>query len=347
MKTSDFDYDLPESLIAQQPATPRDTSRLMVIRRDTHAIEHHVFTDLPDILSPHDLLVMNNTKVIPARLLGKKESSGGKVELLLLEPLGENQWDVLLRAGSKRPQPGQRIHVGGGAITATLLSDGIHGRATVNLQAEGDLMDALIAHGSPPLPPYIHRHPGSASTDDEERYQTIYAREWGAVAAPTAGLHFTPRVFDRLAAKGIRRAELTLHTGIGTFRPVKAESILDHVMEEERYLLPQDTARSIAETRKQGGRVIAVGSTSVRTLETLTDEQGITHPGQGRSGLFIHPPYSFRAVDAMLTNFHLPKSTLLMMVSALAGRDLILRAYNIAVQENYRFFSYGDAMLIL
>ena len=348
MKTADFDYVLPPELIAQHPAPERDQARMMVVSRKTGRMVHGHFYDIPEYLQPGDLLVVNDTRVIPARIFGRKKASGGKVEVLLLEELKPGVWDVLLRSRN-RPKPGDSILLGDGQAEALLLEDGEMGRARIRITTNEPWEKVLEEIGVPPLPPYISRKrsvPGQLE-EDRSRYQTLFARNPGAVAAPTAGLHFTPAVFQSLEKKGIRRATVTLHVGIGTFRPVETETVEAHKMDEERFVVPEDTARAVNETRASGGRIVAVGSTSVRTLESVADENGVVRPAQGRSGLFIVPPYRFKAVDAMLTNFHLPKSTLLMMVSALAGRELILRAYEEAVREKYRFYSYGDCMLIV
>ena len=349
MKTADFNYELPPELIAQQPAPERDQARMMVVSRQTGRMEHRRFCDLPEYLQAGDLLVVNDTKVIPARIFGRKKTSGGKVEVLLLEELEPGVWDILLRARN-RPKPGSSILLGlQGQAEALLLEDGEMGRARIRITTNEPWEKVLEEIGVPPLPPYISRKtpvPGQLE-EDRSRYQTLFARTPGAVAAPTAGLHFTPAVFQSLEKKGIRRVSVTLHVGIGTFRPVETETVEAHKMDEERFIVPEETARAINETRANGGRIVAVGSTSVRTLESVADENGFVQPAQGRSGLFIVPPYRFKVVDAMLTNFHLPKSTLLMMVSALAGREQILHAYEEAVGEKYRFYSYGDCMLIV
>ena len=346
MKTSDFDYDLPPDRIAQTPAEPRDAARLLVLRRDREGVEHRAVRDLPDLLAPGDVLVVNDTRVIPARVFGRKERGGGAAELLLLEELPGGDWDVLLRA-RRRPRPGDRIVLPGGA-TATLIADGELGRARARIEAPGPVLDWLERFGAPPLPPYIRRERNDARrADDRERYQTIYAARPGAVAAPTAGLHFTPELFQRLAGRGIERVAVTLHVGLGTFRPVAAENAEDHRMEAERYEVTVEAAARINAARDAGGRIVAVGSTSVRTLETVADAEGRARAASGRSDLFIRPGHRFRLVDAMLTNFHLPRSTLLMMVAALAGRERVLAAYREAVAAGYRFYSYGDAMLIL
>ena len=351
MTIHDYDYTLPAELIAQTPAPRRDQSRLMVVQRATGALEHRRFDELPACLRAGDLLVANDTRVIPARLFGKKPTGGG-LELLLLEELEPGVWDALLHAAARRPRVGAAFTLAGGQATATLLAEGENGRVMVRLASALPILELLDRFGRPPLPPYIRRAEGSSPSDpdasDRERYQTVYARQPGAVAAPTAGLHFTLELFQTLANQGVRQAFVTLHVGLGTFRPVTTENIADHRMEAERYVVPPETAAVLAQTKQAGGRVVAVGSTSVRTLETVAaDQDGRVAPAAGRSRLFIHPPYAFRVVDAMLTNFHLPKSTLLLMVSALAGRELIRHAYAEAIRERYRFYSYGDAMLIL
>jgi S-adenosylmethionine:tRNA ribosyltransferase-isomerase len=365
MLTSAFNYVLPPELIAQEPAAQRDAARLLVVRRAAGTLEHRRFADLPDLLAPGDLLVLNDTRVLPARLLGRKPT-GGKIELLLLEECADGTWEALLRTGSKRPPLGTTLELAGGA-RATLLTAGEKGRVTLRFASPLPILDLLEQHGLPPLPPYIKRdkraetrdeardsvihHPPSTNppvSSDRARYQTVYARAAGAIAAPTAGLHFTPELFQTLERRGIGRAFVTLHVGIGTFRPVTAERAEDHQMEAERYTLPPETAAQMAVTRRAGGRIVAVGSTSTRTLETVAAEHdGAACAATGRTALFILPPYRFRAVDALITNFHLPQSTLLMLVSAFAGAELIRRAYTEAIRERYRFFSYGDAMLIL
>ena len=346
MLTSDFNYVLPPELISQEPAARRDASRLMVVRRASNTLEHRCFAELPALLEPGDLLVLNDTRVLPARLLGRKPT-GGKLELLLLEENADGTWEALLRTGSKRPPIGSVLDLADGAH-ATLLTTGEKGRVTLRIESAEPILKFLDRHGAPPLPPYIKRPALDNKAADRERYQTIYARSAGAVAAPTAGLHFTSELFQTLEMRGIQRAFVTLHVGIGTFRPVTTECVEDHRMEAERYTIPPETAAHIAATRQTGRRLIAVGSTSTRTLETVAAEHdGIICAASGRTSLFIVPPYRFRAVDALITNFHLPCSTLLMMVSAFAGTELIRRAYAEAIHERYRFFSYGDAMLIL
>ena len=349
MQTSDFDFALPPDLIAQAPAAQRDAARLFVVHRSSGTFEHRYFTELPALLCAGDLLVLNDTRVLQARLFGRKPS-GGKIELLLLEELASGEWAALLRTGSKRPQPGAVLALADGSAHATLLTAGEQGRVTLRITSPLPILDLLERYGHPPLPPYIQRSAISdqQSAEDRKRYQTVFARAPGAVAAPTAGLHFTPELFHTLESQGIHRTFITLHVGLGTFRPVTTTRAEDHHMEAERYTISEETASRITVTRQAGGRIIAVGSTSTRTLETVAAE----HDGQivaaaGRTNLFILPSYHFRAVDALITNFHLPRSTLLMMVSAFAGRDLILRAYAEAIRERYRFYSYGDAMLIL
>ena len=350
MKTSDFDYELPPERIAQEPPKERDGGRMMVLDRAKESITHAKFTDLPEFLDAGDLVVVNDTRVIPARVFGRKakEGTGGKVELLLLEDLGRGEWDVLMRT-RRRPSPGEKIILGDGAAVATLLEDGELGRARVRIESERPFLEVLDGIGLTPLPPYIQRkaEQGGLRPEDKVRYQTVYAREPGAVAAPTAGLHFTPAVFDRLAAKGVGKASVTLHVGIGTFRPVKADTVEEHRMDEERWWIPGETARRIAETKAAGKRVVAVGTTTSRTLESAAARPEGFGAGMGRTDIFIYPPYRFRMVDAMVTNFHLPKSTLIMMISAFAGREFVLRAYREAIKAGYFFYSYGDCMLIL
>jgi S-adenosylmethionine:tRNA ribosyltransferase-isomerase len=343
VNVSDFDYPLPEELIAQQPVTPRDASRLMVVPRDpTAPLAHRTFSELDQLLRPGDLLVMNDTRVIPARLTGRKES-GGKVEVLLLEPEspGSARWKAMGQA-SKPLRPGARVDFPGfSAVLEEVLGEGFY---TVRFDREGAALEEAIAReGALPLPPYIRRAPGPA---DAERYQTVVARVPGSAAAPTAGLHFTPGLLERLAARGVERAHLTLHVGPGTFLPVRSETVEGHRMHEERYEVPEATARAFAAARARGGRVVAVGTTSVRTLESAFDGRALRE-GPGRTAIFITPGHRFRAVDALVTNLHLPRSTLLMLVSAFGGTGRVLEAYRAAVVERYRFFSYGDAMLLV
>ncbi len=359
MLTADFDYNLPEERIAQVPPEVRGTSRMMVIDRAKEGLEHRMVTDITDYLRAGDLLILNNTRVFPARILGTWEDTAGAAELLLLNcedpehqlPDGTftSIWRCMCGSGRKS-RVDHTILCAEGALRATLLDKDEDGNSRVRFSSAEPLMTILHLHGLTPVPPYIRRKANDPEMArlDRDRYQTIYAKEVGAVAAPTAGLHFTEEIFAALEAKGVRRAFVTLHVGPGTFKPVKAERIEEHRMDAECYDIPEETALAIRETRARGGRVIAVGSTSVRTLETVA----ALHDGEivathGSSTAFIYPPYRFRAIDAMLTNFHLPQSTLIMMVSALAGRERILAAYQEAVAQEYRFFSYGDCMLIL
>ncbi|HMO04764.1 MAG TPA: tRNA preQ1(34) S-adenosylmethionine ribosyltransferase-isomerase QueA [Kiritimatiellia bacterium] len=345
MKTTDFDYHLPEHLIAQHPAERRDGARMMVVHRSTGTWEHRLFSDLPAYLRAGDIVVVNNTKVIPARLIGRKPGTGGKTEIFLLEEKGPGLWDVLLRS-RRRPKPGEPLSFGDGRLIARMEEEGLLGRALVRFDTDRPVLDWAHELGDTPLPPYIRRTAGSLDAD-RDRYQTVYARHPGAVAAPTAGLHFTPDMFARLAGMEVSRAEVTLHVGLGTFRPVTADQVDDHRMEEERYVVEEPAAAAIRAAKARDGRVLAVGSTSVRTLESVAARHGDLVADTGRTDLFIRPPYPFRATDLILTNFHLPKSTLLMMMSAFASRDLMLAAYADAVREEYRFFSYGDCMLIV
>lgn len=341
LKTSDFAYDLPEELIAQTPVEPRDSSRLLVYHRDTGAIEHRVFRDVIDYLDPKDVLVVNRTRVIPARLFGVREGTGGAIEFLLLRRLNLTDWEVILRPGRKA-RVGARFLFGDGELAAEVLSIAEDGSRTVRFAFDGVFEDILDRLGQMPLPPYIHE-----KLADRERYQTVYAKVDGSAAAPTAGLHFTPELLDRIRAKGVTIVPVLLHVGLGTFRPVKAEDVREHRMHSEYYEVTPEQAEAINAARARGGRIVCVGTTSVRTLETVADEHGVVHPGGGFTQIFITPGVPVRAVDALITNFHLPQSTLLMLVSALMGREEALRAYRVAVQEHYRFFSFGDAMLIL
>jgi S-adenosylmethionine:tRNA ribosyltransferase-isomerase len=349
MKTADFFYDLPPELIAQSPLPERSQSRMMIVDRRNSSIRHGHITDLVGILCSGDLLALNDTKVIPARLFGNKSDTGGRVEVLLVEETAPDIWDVLWRA-SRPPRPGSMLELAGGCIQAEALAPPRNGLLRLRMHYQGNFMDLLEAHGRPPLPPYIKRTAGreapEQTAEDRRRYQTVYARHPGAVAAPTAGLHFTDTLLNDLAARGIHNVKITLHVGPGTFRPVTCDSVAEHHMESERFAVPEETVKAVKAVKRAGGRVIAVGSTVVRTLETAVGANGL-EAGSGRSALFIYPPYRFRVVDAMLTNFHLPASTLLMMVSALAGMDLTRQAYALAVKERYRFYSYGDCMLIL
>lgn len=358
MKTADFNFDLPQELIAQQPMAERTDARMMVLHRADGRREHRTVRDLPEYLIHGDLLVVNNTQVIPARVFGHKPGTGGRVEILLLEEVGPNCWDVLCRA-SRRPLPGATLMFARNRLKATVLDSSHPGHCRMAFESREPLMQILEEEGIPPLPPYIRREPPApaGTTADEQnrkqrsedlhRYQTVYARVPGAVAAPTAGLHLTQALLDVLGKRGVQKTEVTLHVGIGTFKPVKVADPAEHRMDPERYEISPDTSRQINEARAAGHRIIAVGSTSARTLETVADATGVVSPGSGRSDLFIYPPYRFKIVSALLTNFHLPCSTLLMMVSALAGYDMIREAYREAIAQRYRFYSYGDCMLIL
>jgi S-adenosylmethionine:tRNA ribosyltransferase-isomerase len=342
MLITDFDYDLPPHLIAQHPPAQRGQSRLLVVPRGSGPVAHRQFSDLPDYLQPGDCLILNDTRVIPARLSGRRPT-GGRAEVLLLRPLAEGNWEALVRPG-RRLHTGQRVEVSD-ELTVEIIGEAAAGLRLVRLHHEGELLPLLDRVGQMPLPPYIRRP--APEPADRSRYQTVYAATPGAAAAPTAGLHFTPSLLASLADRDILVERLTLHVGLGTFRPVTTQRLADHVMHAEWYSLPPVVARRLNRRRAAGGRLIAVGTTVVRTLETLTDEQGLIHGGEGQTSLFITPGYTFRATDALLTNFHLPRSTLLVMVSAFAGRQRILSAYREAIAEQYRFFSYGDATLLL
>ena len=340
MKKSDFYYDLPEELIAQTPLEKRDTSRLMVLDKKTGQVQHKHFYDIIDYLQEGDCLVINDTKVIPARLYGQKTGTGGAVEVLLLKDLGDSRWECIVYPG-RRLKEGANITFGDGRLTATIDKVLETGNRIISFHYEGIFLEILEELGEMPLPHYIKEH-----LSDPDRYQTVDCREPGSAAAPTAGLHFTPELMERIREKGVVFAPVTLHVGLGTFRPVKEEEITDHVMHSEQYFITPQSAEIINQARQSGHRVIAVGTTSCRTLETVTDENHVTHPGEGNTDIFIYPGYTFKGLDALITNFHLPESTLVMLVSALAGRENILNAYRQAVEEQYRFFSFGDAMFI-
>ena len=340
MKTSDFMYDLPEELIAQTPIEPRDHSRLLVYNRATREIAHKHFYDVIDYLNPGDALVINETRVIPARLYGVR-AGGGACELLLLKQLGPKRWESLVRPGAKL-KVGKTVSIGDGRMTAAIVGESEGGARIVEFECEGTFEAALDELGEMPLPPYIHE-----KLADRNRYQTVYAKEDGSAAAPTAGLHFTPELLDRIRAKGIDVIPILLHVGLGTFRPVKAENVEDHEMHCEYYEVSEDAANRIRAAKASGHRVVAVGTTSVRTLESSAQETGEVAAKKGWTQIFITPGFHFNAVDALITNFHLPGSTLIMLISALMGREEALRVYEIAVKERYRFFSFGDAMLIL
>ncbi len=340
MKTSDFWYDLPEELIAQTPLQKRDASRLMVLDRETGAVTHRHFYDIVDYLKPGDCLVMNDSRVLPARLLGHRPT-GGAVEVLLLRDLGNKRWECLCKPGRKM-QVGNEVIFGNGELTATVAEVREDGNRVVEFHYEGIFLEVLERLGKMPLPPYIKEE-----LQDQERYQTVYSREVGSAAAPTAGLHFTQELLDKIRAKGVKTAFVTLHVGLGTFRPVKAEEITDHHMHSELCMMSQETADILNETRRSGGRIICVGTTSCRTLESLVHPDGTFAAGSKWTEIFIYPGYTFRAMDGLITNFHLPESTLVMLVSAFAGREHVLSAYKEAVAQRYRFFSFGDAMCIL
>ena len=340
MKTHDFWYDLPEELIAQTPLEQRDTSRLCLLDRRSGKISHRHFYDIIEYLNPGDCLVMNDSRVLPARLLGNRPT-GGAVELLLLRDLGDKKWECLAKPGRKL-QKGQQVIFGNGELTATVDEVKDDGNRIVEFHYEGIFLEVLERLGKMPLPPYIKEE-----LQDQERYQTVYSKEVGSAAAPTAGLHFTNDLLESIRAKGIKTAFVTLHVGLGTFRPVKAENILEHHMHSELCMLSDETAKILNETKASGGRIICVGTTSCRTLESLVNEDGSFEPKSKWTEIFIYPGYTFKAMDGLITNFHLPESTLVMLVSAFAGRENVLAAYEEAVKERYRFFSFGDAMAIL
>jgi len=340
LKTSDFYYDLPEELIAQTPLAQRDSSRLMTVDRTTGAVSHRVFTDILDLLNPGDCLVVNDSRVLPARLLGNR-ATGGAVEVLLLKDEGNDTWECLTKPGRKT-QPGTELFFGDGLLNATVVGAKEDGNKLVQFHYEGIFLEVLEKLGRMPLPPYIKE-----TLQDNERYQTVYSREVGSAAAPTAGLHFTPELLQKIREKGITIAPVTLHVGLGTFRPVKAEDILDHHMHSEFCMLSAETAEILNRTKANGGRIVCVGTTSCRTIESFAGEDGSFCERSGWTDIFIYPGYRFKAMDALITNFHLPESTLLMLVSAFAGRENVLAAYKEAVRERYRFFSFGDAMLII
>ena len=341
MKLSDFNYNLPEELIAQDPLEKRDNSRLMVLHRETGEIEHKHFYDVIDYLNPGDCLVVNNTRVIPARLMGVKEETGASIEVLLLKRKEEKVWETLVKPG-KKARVGARISFGDGLLVGEVIDIVEEGNRLIRFEYDGIFEEILDQLGQMPLPPYI-----THQLQDKNRYQTVYAKYDGSAAAPTAGLHFTEELLEKIQAKGIRIAKVTLHVGLGTFRPVKEENVLDHHMHSEFYIVDEEAARVINETRASGGRVISVGTTSTRTLETVAEPDGHIPVKSGWTDIFIYPGYQVKAVDCLITNFHLPESTLIMLVSALADRETILHAYEVAVQERYRFFSFGDAMMIV
>jgi S-adenosylmethionine:tRNA ribosyltransferase-isomerase len=341
MKLTDFDFKLPNELIAQYPAEKRDHSRLLVLNRDTGELEHRRFFDIIEYLNPEDALVINQTKVFPARLFGRNEKSGGKTEVFLLKNFEENIWEVLIKPKKKVPQ-GSVINFDQGRLSCEILEENRSGASLARFDSDGDIFELLEEIGNTPLPPYIRR---DSDLEDRDRYQTVYARERGAVAAPTAGLHFTSELLEKIKEKGIDVIPITLHIGWGTFRPIRASNFEEHKMEEESFEISKESFEKINSVRKNGGKIFAVGTTVVRTLETVFENGN--GPNKGWTRKFIYPPYDFRMVDRMITNFHLSKSTLFLLVCAFAGRELIFKAYQEAIKEKYRFYSYGDAMLIL
>ena len=339
MNTSEFYYDLPQELIAQTPADPRDSSRLLVYNRAEGSVQHKIFRDIIDFLNPGDALVINDTRVIPARLYGKKQGTGRQVEFLLLNQLSGDTWEVILRPGRKL-RPGDRVSFAE-ELEAEILEKQEDGVTKVRFCFQGSFEALLDEYGNMPLPPYITKR-----LEDRERYQTVYAKERGSAAAPTAGLHFTPELMENIKKKGVDIIPVLLHVGLGTFRPVKAERLEDHKMHSEYYSISEESAHRINAVKERGGRVIAVGTTSVRTLESAADQEGRVKEQSGNTDIFIYPGYRFRCVDALITNFHLPESTLLMLICAFMGKEQALEVYRLAVQEKYRFFSFGDAMFI-
>lgn len=340
MDVKDFDYDLPEELIAQDPLEDRSSSRLMVLDKKTGEVSHHIFKEIIKYLRPGDCLVLNNTKVIPARLYGVKEGTMAKIEILLLKRKQNDVWETLVKPG-KKAKPGTKIIFGDGILTGEVIDVVDDGNRLIQFSYDGIFEEILDKLGQMPLPPYI-----THQLKDKNRYQTVYAKYDGSAAAPTAGLHFTKELLNEVKEKGVDIAEVTLHVGLGTFRPVKVDNVLDHHMHSEFYMVSQEAADKINNAKKNGGRIISVGTTSTRTLESAADENGMLHECSGWTDIFIYPGYKFKVIDCLITNFHLPQSTLVMLVSALAGREHILSAYKKAVDEKYRFFSFGDAMFI-
>lgn len=340
MKTSDFYYDLPEELIAQDPLEDRSSSRLMILDKETGKTEHHVFREIIDELNPGDCLVINDTKVIPARLIGTKEDTGAKIEVLLLKRGADDVWETLVKPG-KKARPGARISFGDGLLVGEVMDVVEEGNRLIHFEYEGIFEEILDQLGQMPLPPYI-----THQLEDKNRYQTVYAKHSGSAAAPTAGLHFTPELLKEIEEKGVQIARVTLHVGLGTFRPVKVDNILEHHMHSEFYQIEEEAAEKINRAKESGHRVICVGTTSCRTIESAADKNGKLHATNGWTEIFIYPGYEFKVLDCLITNFHLPESTLVMLVSALAGREQVLSAYEEAVKEKYRFFSFGDAMFI-
>lgn len=341
MKKEEFYFDLPEELIAQDPLEDRASSRLLVLHKESGKLEHRHFRDLKEYLQPGDCLVLNDTRVLPARLIGERESTGGKVEILLLKRKEKDVWETLAKPG-KKARPGMKIVFGGGLLVGEILEVLEEGNRLVRFTYEGIFEEVLDKLGEMPLPPYI-----THKLKDKERYQTVYAKHEGSAAAPTAGLHFTREMLQELEEAGVHIVYVTLHVGLGTFRPVKTENILEHTMHSEYFSIEEESAALINQTKAQGGRIVCVGTTSCRTVESAADEEGRVRAGSGWTDIFIYPGYSFKVLDCLVTNFHLPESTLVMLVSALAGKEKILYAYNEAIQEKYRFFSFGDAMLIM
>lgn len=341
MKVADFNYELPKELIAQHPYDKRDEARLMVLDKNKELIEHKVFKDVINYLNPGDCLVINNTKVIPARLYGKKDT-GANIEFLLLKRIEGDTWEAMVRPGNKL-KPGSKVVFGNGLLKATILEVLEGGNRKVEFEYDGIFNEILDQIGLMPLPPYITE----ASREDNEKYQTVYAKYEGSAAAPTAGLHFTEELLEKIKEKGIEVANVTLHVGIGTFRPVKVETVEEHEMHSEHYYIKKEDADKINKAKLNGNRVIAVGTTSCRVLESVADEKGLVKEIEGDTSIFIYPGYKFKCIDSLITNFHLPESTLIMLVSSLAGKDFIMKAYNEAVEKKYKFFSFGDAMIIL
>ena len=340
MRTDDFDYELDESLIAQTPLLKRDTSKLMVLDKETGEVSHHVFTDIIDYLEEGDALVLNDTKVLPARIIGEKIDTGAVIELLLLNEIESDTWKALVKP-ARRVKVGTIVSFGDGLLKAKCINELDEGIREFSLEYDGILYEILDKLGSMPLPPYIHE-----KLEDKDRYQTVYAKHVGSAAAPTAGLHFTNELLDKIKAKGVNVLFVTLHVGLGTFRPVKVDNVKEHVMHSEYYSISKSVAEKLNEVKKSGKRIIAVGTTSTRTLETVMMKYGTFVEDSGNTSIFIYPGYEFKGIDCLITNFHLPKSTLLMLVSALAGKENIMSAYKIATKSNYRFFSFGDAMFI-
>lgn len=341
LKLTDFYYELPQELIAQDPLVDRSSSRLLVFHKDTKEMEHKIFKDITDYLKPGDCLVINDTKVIPARLIGEKEETGAKIELLLLKRISDTKWETLVKPG-KKAKVGTKISFGNGLLKATVVDVLEEGNRLIEFEFEGIFEEILDELGQMPLPPYI-----THQLQDKTRYQTVYAKHEGSAAAPTAGLHFTNELLEKVKEMGVSIAHVTLHVGLGTFRPVKVENVLEHHMHSEYYCIEEADATLINDTKKKGGRVISVGTTSTRTLESVADENGRIHAGSGWTDIFIYPGYEFKIIDGLITNFHLPESTLLMLVSAFADRESIMKVYETAVKEKYRFFSFGDAMLLI